>query len=68
METKVWYKSKSVIFGMVTSILGVLASVGVIPGVAAWVSNNPSLCLGVLGAVGVLLRVIKSNITILSEE
>lgn len=67
MPTKPLWASKTVLLNAIIALAGILASLGVIPGVATWISSNSSLILGGLGIVGIALRLVTKGAVDLGE-
>lgn len=60
-DAKKPWQSKTVVFNVLVSMAGILSALGFIPQVQAFLQGNESVVIGVLGAIGVGLRMISSD-------
>ena len=67
METKSPLLSKTIWVNAIVSIIGVIASFGVIGGVNEWVQANSGMILTGLGVIGVALRLITKDKVVLGD-
>jgi len=61
MESKGFWKSKTVIYNSLLGLLAIISGLGFIPNLHEWVQANSSVVLGGISVVGLTLRLVTSG-------